>query len=63
MPLMIAAQERFAHAVEDLGGVALQRILPKQDGEPVVRGIGANLDRPPVAAVRHFMDHRHVCSA
>ena len=54
---MVAAEERLAHAVEDLGRVARQGVLPKQDGEPVVRGVGPNLDRPPVATVGYFMDH------
>ena len=58
VPLVIAAQECLAHSIEDLGGMTLKRALAEQNGEPVVGGVGANLDRSPVAAVEHLVHHR-----
>ena len=60
VPLVIAAQERLAHAIEDLGGVALERILAEQHGESIVGRVGADLDRSPVAAVEHFVHYRNL---
>ena len=58
VPLVIAAQERLAHSIENLGCMTLKRALAKQHGEPIVGRVGANLDRSPVAAVEHLMHHR-----
>jgi hypothetical protein len=56
-PLVITSQERFTHSIEDLGGMSRQRVLPQQDGEPIVGGIGPHLDRAAGSRVGYFVDY------
>jgi hypothetical protein len=55
VPFVVAAQERFTHAVQYLSRVALERAFPEQNGGSILRGVDPDLNCAPIPTVEHLV--------
>jgi hypothetical protein len=56
VPFVVAAEKCLAHAIQDLGGMSLQSAFAEKNGESIIGGIRANLDRAAIPAVEHLIN-------
>jgi hypothetical protein len=55
-PLVVTPQKCLTHAIQDLGRVTCEWVLPEKNGETVIRRIGSYFDRSASSGVRYLVD-------